>query len=560
MPHRIDFRVLFESSPGLYLVLDSQFQIVAVTNTYLAATMTKRDEIVGRNIFDVFPDNPDDRAATGVSNLRRSLETVRKHLVSDTMAVQKYDIRRPPEQGGGFEARYWTPVNSPVLDSHGRLRYIIHRVKDVTEFVELQEQELEQEALTIELQARTAKMEVEIVQRSRDLHAANLTLRATSNAKNDFLSRMSHELRSPLMAIVGFGELLRYSELDEKQQGRVTLILKAAEHLSTLVTEVLDLSRIEAGDISISPEPVSLRPLIDEALDLMRPLADQHEIGLEAPDFGEGVGHVVADNQRLKQVLINLISNAVKYNREGGKVRVLVEEAANERVRIAVEDTGVGIAPESMDRLFVPFERLTAASTEIQGTGLGLALSRTLIEAMGGRIGVESTPGEGSRFWVEVNRTEPAGVLQAQTRGNGILAVRDYPAERVLLYVEDTVANVNLIEGILERRPSVRLIPAMLGQLGLELARQHSPDLILLDMHLPDLAGEEVLSRLQLDPATRDVPVIILSADATRERDSILAAGARAFLTKPIAMRDLLEVVDTYLGADPEVEASYIRT
>ncbi|HET7856702.1 MAG TPA: histidine kinase dimerization/phospho-acceptor domain-containing protein, partial [Gaiellaceae bacterium] len=211
-PREIDFRALFESIPGLYLVLDPGFRIVAVSDAYLAATMTKREEIVGHGIFDVFPDNPDDPDATGVRNLRASLERVRARCEPDTMAVQKYDIRRPVDEGGGFEERYWSPLNSPVLDERGELAHIVHRVVDITEFVRLKEHDTEQEALTAELRERTARMETEILQRSKELHETNKELRAANAAKNEFLSRMSHELRTPLAAISGFSELLTLSD------------------------------------------------------------------------------------------------------------------------------------------------------------------------------------------------------------------------------------------------------------------------------------------------------------------------------------------------------------
>src|SRR5439155_272581 len=234
-----DFRTLFETAPGLYLVLDPDLQIVAVSDAYLAATMTRREEIVGRDIFDVFPDNPDDPAASGSSNSRSSFERVRQHRVPDTMAVQRHDIRRPAEEGGGFEVRHWSPVNSPVLDERKQLRYIIHRVEDVTEFVRLRELESEQEAVTSELRERSETMEAEIVRRSHELQEANKELRAASDAKNDFLSRMSHELRTPLTAIMGYSELLRLADLDDEKHAWVSMMFKAGEHLLALVNEVL---------------------------------------------------------------------------------------------------------------------------------------------------------------------------------------------------------------------------------------------------------------------------------------------------------------------------------
>jgi signal transduction histidine kinase/ActR/RegA family two-component response regulator len=546
-----DFRALFEAAPGLYLVLDPAFRIVAVTDAYVAATMTKREEILDRGIFEVFPDNPDDPDATGVGNLRRSLERVRRLGVPDTMAVQKYDIRRPPEEGGGFEVRYWSPRNSPVLDNRRRLRFIIHQVEDVTQFVRLKELESEQQAVTDELREQTARMETEILRRSAELQRANEELRAANAAKNEFLSRMSHELRTPLTAIGGFSELLTLSELGSDERQWASTIHKASRHLTSLVDDVLDLSRIESGNISVSLEPVPLRPLIDDVLELAEPLAERRQVRLHVPVFGAGPGYAFADHQRLKQVVINLVVNAIKYNRENGEVQIVAESDGVGGIRIKVHDTGHGIEPDSLDKLFVPFERLGAATSGIEGTGLGLALSRRLIDAMGGTISVDSVVGVGTTFSVDLPSGEQAALERADVEDESLLAVREYGEERRLLYIEDTVANVRLIEAMLRRRPSVRLIPAMLGRLGLELAREHHPDMILLDLHLPDVGGEEVLAQLRGDETTEDIPVVILSADATmRQRDPLLAAGARGYLTKPIAVADFLELVDRFMASD----------
>jgi signal transduction histidine kinase len=530
----VDFRALFEGAPGLFLVLDPDLRIVAVSEAYLAATMIRRDDVLGRGIFDVFPDNPDDPAATGVGNLRASLDRVRKTARADTMAVQKYDIRRPESEGGGFEVRYWSPVNSPVMDDLRRVRYIIHRVEDVTEFVQLRE--------------RGEGMEAEIVRRSRELQAANAELRNAGEAKNEFLSRMSHELRTPLAAILGFSELLGTRELGEKPDGWARMIHVAGEHLLTLVDEIMDLSRIEAGTVGISTEAVSLKPLVDEAFQLMRPVAAGHDITLFEPVFtaDTAAGYVLADRQRLTQVVINLISNAIKYNRHRGTVTVEIE-ADEGRIRMSVADTGEGIAPDMLPRLFTPFERLDAAASGIDGTGLGLALSRRLVEAMGGRIGVKSRRGVGTTFWVELEAAQPAAVEVGAGAGDDLLATRDYPSELRVLYVEDVVANVRLVEEIFARRPSIRLIPAMLGRLGIELARDHHPHVIFLDLHLPDMTGADVLAALRADAATRGIPVVILTADATRrEIDKLRRLGARSYETKPIGMRRLLELADAH--------------
>jgi signal transduction histidine kinase/ActR/RegA family two-component response regulator len=548
------FEELFESAPGLYLVLDADLHIVAVTDAYLAATMTERAEILGRDLFEVFPDNPDDPSANGVSHLRASLERVRQTRAADTMSVQKYDIRRPAERGGGFEIRYWSPRNSPVIDEHGEMAWIIHQVEDVTDFIRSQELGSEKEALTTELRQRTRrmeKMEAEILRRSRELQEANEELRAASVAKNEFLSRMSHELRTPLTAILGFTELLGMGDLDEDKREWVGTILKAGEHLLALVNDVMDLARIESGQLAVAAEPVPLEPLLKDAAELMRPLAVRRGIALRVPLATPGSDHVLADQQRLKQVIINLVSNAIKYNRPGGEVCIEVHRDLPGRVRITVEDNGHGLDEAAVAKLFTPFERLGAGASGIEGTGLGLALSRNLIVAMGGSLAVTSTPGVGSTFSIELKAGSRTGVHDQVAEAEAPLAPRSYGGERRLLYIEDTVANVRLIEGILARRPGVRLLPAMLGQLGLDLAGEHRPHLILLDLHLPDLGGEDVLSQLRADVRTRDIPVVVLSADATSRRlDRLLAAGAAAYLTKPIRARRLLEVLDQFL-ADP---------
>jgi CheY-like chemotaxis protein len=402
----------------------------------------------------------------------------------------------------------------------------------------------------VRLQARELEHEAEILRRAEELQDANARLRAASSAKNEFLSRMSHELRSPLAAIMGFSQLLGFADLEEPHKQKVSMILKASHHLLAIVDEVLDLSRVEEGTLSISAETVAIQPLIDDALELMGPLANGMDVTIRPPSYAAGKGYVFADNQRLKQVVINLIANAIKYNRRNGEIRIVVEPAGRDRLRISVADTGKGIEQESLDKLFVAFERLDAATSGIEGTGLGLAVSRMLIEAMGGTIGAASTPDVGSIFWVELDTAEPVAVEEPKTEDDPVIAVRAYDGERTLLYIEDTVANVKVIEGILERRPSIRLIPAMLGRLGLDLAHEHHPDLIVLDLHLPDLPGERVLAELQAEAATRDIPVVILSADATRERAQFLAAGARAYLTKPIDLRRLLEILDLFM-ADP---------
>jgi PAS domain S-box-containing protein len=541
LPPAEAFRSLFESAPALFMVLDPELNIVGVSDEYLKATMTRRSDVLGHGLFEVFPDNPDDPNADGVRNLHASLQRVLKEKVRDTMAVQKYDIRRPESEGGGFEIRYWSPLNSPVFDENGNISYIIHRAEDVTEYYE-----------------RSEEMEREIVMRSQELQHTNDKLRTTNDAlevaaaaKSDFLSRMSHELRTPMTAILGFGQLLQMQDLDPESKEWTGLMLKAADHLLQLLDDVLDISRLETGNLSMSVEPVPVGTVVNEAFGLIRPLVERYGVTLNE-SIGETLHYyVLADRQRLRQVLINFLSNAAKYNRPGGTVSVSVDKVDSKHIRVSVSDTGRGLSEESVKKLFRPFERLDAQQSGIEGIGLGLALSRNLVDRMGGEIGVESVPGEGSTFWFEFPSVEPAS-LKEPTAAETIIDVRDYDGPKTVLYVEDTAANVRLVQEIFKRRPGITFLSVMTGGTALDMAREHQPDLLLLDLHLPDIGGDEVLRRLQADEATKHIPVVILSADATHDQpDRLIAAGARTYLTKPIEITKLLEVTDHVLDEQP---------
>jgi PAS domain S-box-containing protein len=356
-------------------------------------------------------------------------------------------------------------------------------------------------------------------------------------AKTEFLSGMSHELRTPLNAVLGFAQLLALDDLQPHQRDAVSHITKAGEMLLGLVDELLDISRIEADRMTVSLEPIHTGALIRDCLELVKPIADEHGVHLVAPPRHEADVYVIADQQRLKQVVMNLLSNAIKYNHAQGTVQLAVT-FDDERVQISVADTGSGIDPGSLDRLFIPFERLVAHDSTIAGTGLGLALSKRLVDLMGGTITVESTPGEGSTFHVSLQRTHGPDFD---------VATKADPPERLrttVLYIEDNLANLHLVERIFARVGNVEVIPAMLGQLGLELARTHRPDLILLDLHLSDMTGENVAQALRADDTTRAIPIVVLSADAySSQRRRLLALGVDAYLTKPFNIDEMLGLV-----------------
>ncbi len=389
----------------------------------------------------------------------------------------------------------------------------------------------------------------------RALREQGARAESASRAKSEFLARMSHELRTPLNSIIGFSQLLELEGLDPRQNEHVAYVLKAGGHLLELINEVLELAKIEAGRTTISPEPVALADTVRESLALVVPLAGEHDVTLEIDTDGLSHDwHVHADRQRLKQVLLNVLSNAIKYNRPGGRVDVSFAVTETGRVRTTIADTGIGIAPEQLVKLFEPFERLGAELTQIEGTGLGLALSKRLLEAMGGTIEVASESGTGTAVTIELAGAQrPTGAHEPGTHDREPAELGDRASKRqVVLYIEDNLSNLTLVERILQRYPAVELLPAMQATIGLELARQHHPDLIVLDLHLPDMPGTDVLKRLKADPSTREIPVIVLTADASKSQsERVRALGAAAYLTKPLDVPRFLEIIADNLAERP---------
>lgn len=370
-----------------------------------------------------------------------------------------------------------------------------------------------------------------------------------NHAKNIFLSRMSHELRTPLNAIIGFAELLEMGgRLAPEQQESVRQIHRGGHHLLELINEVLDISRIESGSMALSLEPVVARDAIRAAADLIRPIASQRGISVHVADDLPAELAVRADRQRFSQVLINLLSNAVKYNRPGGRVTLGLETSTPQTLRLTVRDTGAGIPPAKLGLLFQPFQRLGAEQTGIEGTGLGLAVSRALIEAMGGTMGVSSTVGEGTTFWVDLATAEapPAQPVAAPLERAAAATVS---RAATVVYIEDNASNVQLMRRVLNYRPALSLLHAPSGEIGVDLVTTRPVDLVLLDLHLPGMSGSEVLRQLRAVSSLADLPIVILSADASPGLAAeLLAAGATGFLTKPINVKETLALIDRELG------------
>jgi PAS domain S-box-containing protein len=385
------------------------------------------------------------------------------------------------------------------------------------------------------------QVELELKRAKAQAERANL-------AKSDFLSSMSHELRTPLSAILGFAQLIESGTPapSVSQKRSVDQILKAGWYLLELINEVLDLALIESGKLSLSLEPISLTEVMQECRAMIEPQAQKRGISITFPRF-ETPYFVKADRTRMKQVLINLLSNAIKYNKVDGTVVVEWIAIAPGRIRVCVNDTGEGLTPEKVGQLFQPFNRLGQEANVEEGTGIGLVVCKRLIEWMGGVIGVESTVGKGSTFWIEMDLT---AAPQAAAHADEAAALAPAQAQtdaqlHTLLYVEDNPANLMLVEDLIARRPDIRLLSATDGNRGIEIARASLPDVILMDINLPGISGVKALKILAEDPATTHIPVVALSANAMpRDIEKGLEAGFFRYLTKPIKVHEFMDTLD----------------
>ncbi|MGE0395273.1 MAG: PAS domain S-box protein [Kofleriaceae bacterium] len=781
---------MFRAAPGLYLVLapDPARTILDASDAYLHATMTKREEIVGRGLFDVFPDNPDDPAATGTRNLAESLARAIASRAADAIAIQKYDVRRPD---GRFEERWWSPVNTPVLDDAG-VRYLIHRVEDVTELVRARQEGRALEArvaaeeqradvrfrdlvdlapdgvivcdregtvlvvneaaermfaysrtelighsiemlvperararhaahvsgfasapmsrtmgaglaltgrrkdgsefpieISLSPMRTTAKLTILVairditerlrieeasrrassylvsaveaiqgafalydendrlvlannayrelyrsgdrrptagqtfaeildasirasgfagaaadsvrervtanhrapagpmelkglsgrtfrifeqrtpeggtvslflditadVERADELRAAQLAAEAASAAKSEFLSSMSHELRTPLNAILGFTELMQRDRKEPpsaRQTERLAHVHRAGEHLLRLINDILDLSRIESGRLTVSLEPVDLSVVIDEVVAQLEPQAAQHAITVERPAGPDTHAFVLADRTRLSQILMNFGSNAIKYGRTGGHAVMRTSRVSDGRLRVSIADDGIGIPEDKQASIFEPFQRAGQEAGPIEGTGIGLAISKRLAELMGGGVGFTSRHGDGSEFWVDLGELAHREHRPRRSPGEAwrtTVLAQDGAAFHIL-YVEDNPSNIALMEALVSELPRISMITARTAEEGIEIVRARRPDLVIMDVNLPGMSGIEAMRVLREDASTQSIPVIALSAGAlARDEARASDVGFRRYLTKPIDIDALTAAIEEVLLA-----------
>ncbi|PWF55757.1 hybrid sensor histidine kinase/response regulator [Massilia glaciei] len=508
-------RSLIESNIDAIMTTDSRGIISDVNQQTELLTGRTRDELIGAPFKNYFTEP--DRAEEAITRVLREGK------------VTNYELTALARDGRETVVSY----NATTFhDRDRKLQGVFASARDVTE------RKLAEESL---------------LETNNALEVARAAAEKANRAKSEFLSSMSHELRTPLNAVLGFAQLMA-SEVPApplNQQRSIDQILKGGWYLLRLINEILDLAMIESGKVTMSQESMSLTDVLQDCQEMIEPQAAKRGIALTFPTFDK-VFYVHADRTRVKQVMINLLSNAIKYNGSGGSV-VVACVVHDERIRISVKDTGAGLAPDQLAQLFQPFNRLGQEESAEEGTGIGLVVTKQLVELMGGQIGVESSVGVGTEFWVEFATSDaPALMLDSlddialERRQQAALARAEQPT---LLYVEDNPANLALVEQLIARRGDLKLLTAIDGHLGIELARAYLPDLILMDINLPGISGFGALKILQDDPATRHIPVVALSANAVpRDIEKGLEAGFFRYLTKPIRVREFMDALDVALA------------
>ena len=507
-------RSLIESNIDAIMTTDPDGSITDVNKQMEELTGRSREELIGSPFKNYFTDP--DRASASITQ------------VLGEGKITNYELTAQAKCGKETVVSYNATT---FYDREGVLQGVFAAARDVTE----------RKRWDQVLQEKTA----ELVKAKAIAEKANL-------AKSDFLSSMSHELRSPLNAILGFAQLIESGTPTPTatQKGSIDQILHAGWYLLELINEILDLAVIESGRLSLSLEPVMLPDVMLECQSMIEPLAEKRGISMTFPTF-DSPCYVKADRTRLKQVLFNLLSNAIKYNQRGGSVIVECIVTISGRVRITVNDTGPGLSPEKLTQLFQPFNRLGQEAGGEEGTGIGLVVSKRLVELMQGFIGAESSVGTGSMFWIDLTSAadpNPGFVKSAAIADVGLPAPSG-PRLHLLLYVEDNPANLKLIEQLVGRRPDMRLLTAQNGKDGIMLARGYFPDVILMDINLPGISGIETMKILRMDPTTAHIPIIALSANAMASDISKgLEAGFFRYLTKPIRVNEFLETLNEVLA------------
>jgi PAS domain S-box-containing protein len=506
-------RSLIESNIDALMTTDPAGIITDVNKQMEALTGCTRDELIGAPFKNYFTDP--ERAEAGIK------------LMLSGKRITDYELTACARDGKKTVVSFNATT---FYDRDRKLQGVFAAARDVTE---------------------RKRFERALQETNVELESAKLAAEKANLAKSDFLSSMSHELRSPLNAILGFAQLMESSAPapNESQKESIAQILQAGWHLLKLINEVLDLAVIESGKVSLSSEPVSLAEVISECQAMMEPQAQQREIRMTFPRFDQPI-FVQADRTRLKQILINLLSNAIKYNKQQGSVVVECTESAPGHIRISVKDTGAGLSPEKLAQLFQPFNRLGQEAGGVAGTGIGLVVTKRLVELMQGVLGVDSAAGLGSDFWFQLiaARAPELAAPEHDAKTSIESITRTDTPLRTLLYVEDNPANLKLVAQLVARRPDLRLLSAVDGPRGIEVARSAQPQVILMDINLPGISGFDALKILHDDAATAHIPIIALSANAMpRDIEKGLEAGFFRYLTKPIKVGEFMDTLNVAL-------------
>ncbi len=507
-------RSLIESNIDALMTTDAQGIITDANKQMEELTGCTRDELIGAPFKDCFTDPA--RAEGGI-----------KQVLAEGK-VTDYELTARSRSGEETVVSYNATT---FYDRNRRLQGVFAAARDVTE---------------------RKRLDQVLQEKNIELEGAKVVAEKASLSKSDFLSSMSHELRTPLNAILGFAQLVESGSPapTPAQQRNIEQILKAGWYLLELINEILDLALIESGKLTLSVEPVALAEVVRECQAMIEPQARKRGLSMTFPDFAAPF-FICADRMRVKQILINLLSNAIKYNRQGGAVLVECTLVPVDAVRICIRDTGVGLTPEQIGQLFQPFNRLGKEAGSEEGTGIGLVMTKRLVELMGGAIGVESISGTGSAFWFELALTGAPEFL-ALREGHSApprALMADGAPLRTVLYVEDNPANLDLVEQIIARRPDLRLLSEVDAIRGIESARANQPDVILMDINLPGINGIEALRMLRADPSTRHIPIIALSANAVpRDIENGMQAGFFNYITKPIKVSQFMESLDLALA------------
>jgi signal transduction histidine kinase len=555
----IPFRALFEGAPSLCLVLTpDEFKIVAVSDAYLRATMTTRDTIMGRKLFEVFPDDPNDPGADGVRNLRRSLDCVKESHRADMMGVQRYPVRRPEEEGGGFEERFWSPINSPVFADDGQLTFIIHRVEDVTPFMRAKQLAGKEEEGWHMLETRAQHMEAEIALRDYDRRRADELRRAierlqqsedearrareeaerANRAKDQFLATLSHELRTPLTPVLMTASVLSEEPrlpVDVREQ--LAMMQRSIELEARLIDDLLDITRISRGKLEMIAETVDVHSLLAHTEQIVR--GDAMDKGVDLEFVFKAIEHNVdGDAARLHQVFWNVVKNAIKFTLPGGRVVVRTANPAPGKLCLTVSDTGVGINPDTLPSIFCAFEKAVSKETlHSSGLGLGLAISKTIVEMHAGTIRAESAgEGHGTTLTIELKIAEQQRRAAVSHRKIAARGGRQYR----LLVVEDHEPTLNVLAGLL-RRQGHQVLTADTVESALKLAASHKIELVISDLGLPDGNGIDLMLKLTRDYGLRGIALsgYGMEEDIAKSKQ----CGFIAHLIKPIQFEQLNQVI-----------------